>query len=413
MKKLAILTGKIVGKLGSWMGRGSSLPGKLAGKIDPSILSKFTTPVTIMVTGTNGKTSTSHFISQILTKKGRVVHNAQGANMPQGIGTVLLNASDLSGRIKADYLVLEVDEGFLKYISQEIKPDYLVTTNISQDQVDRFSSLKMVEDLIGEGIKEDTVLVANGNDPSLVNLARTRSNETIFYGLNLEEGSAEFACPSCGKSLEYSKGYYGNIGEFSCSCGLESPKVDYLGENIDLESGSFEVAGFTYRTPYHIDYIFYNLMAAISLARTLGVEESIIASALEDFEIGEGRMETISFGGRETIFNLVKNPEGLSRTLDFISKSDEPYNIYLAINKRPADGQDLGWLANVDFSIVNPRNLVVEGEASYEAKEILRNMGLEISDKNIKDLEVSPYKTYFLSNYTAMAKLKDQLGLVK
>lgn len=413
MKTLTIVIGKFVALVGDMLGRGSALPGKIVRDLDPNFLSKIDMPKTIMVTGTNGKTSTSHFINQILAQDYRVIHNAQGANMPQGIASLILRHTDLGGRVDKDLAVLEVDEAFLQTISKDIKADYLVLTNISQDQVDRFTSLKMVEDLILSGISKDMTIIANGNDPSLVKICSGLDNKVIYYGADLEEGRADFACPQCGQDLAYSKGFYGNIGIFSCSCGLTSPTIDYLAEDIDLAEGSFKVGGYKFKSPYHADYMVYNMMAAIALAKDMGIANESIGQALDDFQIGGGRMETIVFGGKETIFNLVKNPAGLSRTLDFISKDGEDYNIYLDINKRPADGEDLSWLEEVDFSMVGPLDLVIEGEASDEAKHILNKKGLRISPKSLEDLKASPHKTYFLSNYTAMGALKAKLEALK
>lgn len=413
MKTLSIFLGKLLAKIGNLMGKGSSLPGKVASRIDPNILSKMHLPTTIMVSGTNGKTSTAHFIKAILEEEATVIHNAEGANMPQGIATILIKNSNMGGNVAGDYVVLEVDEGFLKEMSESIHAHYLVLTNISQDQIDRFTSLKMVENLIRDGVKEDTVLVINGNDPSLVNLSNSLDNEAVYYGLDLSQGSADFSCPSCGKALTYKKEYYGNIGVFKCSCGLRTPDLDYLGKNIDLESGEFTVDGFKYQTSYQVDYMIYNLMAAISLARELDISEKTIGDAIKDYQIGSGRMETIRFAGQDSIFNLVKNPAGLSRSLDYISSDQEAYNIYFAINNRPADGEDISWLNNVDFSKISPENFVLDGEAAGEASHILKEKGLDLADLSLADLYKDPNKTYFLTSYTAMNSLKEKLKPLK
>lgn len=409
MKTLAIILGKITAGIGNILGRGSALPGKLARDIDEDFLGKINMPKTIMVTGTNGKTSTSHFINTILSEKYNLIHNAEGANMPQGIASLLIKNMDIKGNVRGEMAVLEVDEAFLHTISKDIWPEYLVLTNISQDQIDRFTSLKMVEELIEKGIRKDTKIIANGNDPSLVNLCSRLENECIFYAGEFEENEANFLCPSCGEKLHYDKGFYGNIGEFSCECGLVSPKIKYKAENIDLETGSFTLDGYQFSSPYKADYMIYNLLAAISLAKEFDMENSVIDSAIGDFEIGAGRMEKISFAGKPSILNLVKNPAGLQRTLEFISRDKEDYSIYFAINKRPADGEDISWLANVDFSTVKPENFVLDGEARDEAKQILEEMGIKISPKSMEDLHRQGDKTYFLSNYTALNKVKEKL----
>ncbi len=409
MKTLAILLGKLTAGIGNVLGRGSALPGKLARDLDKDFLGKINMPKTIMVTGTNGKTSTSHFINTILSKKYDLIHNAEGANMPQGIASLLIKNMDIRGNVRADLAVLEVDEAFLHIISKDIFPEYLVLTNISQDQIDRFTSLKMVEELIEKGIRKGTKIIANGNDPSLVNLCSRIDNECIFFGGDFQENKAEFSCPSCGEKLEYKNGFYGNIGEFSCTCGLKTPELKYKAENIDLDKGTFTIDNYQFSSPYKADYMIYNLLSAISLAKEFGIENSVINDAIGDFEIGSGRMENINFAGHSTILNLVKNPAGLQRTLEFIAKDKKKYNIYLAINKKPADGEDISWLRNVDFSKVNPTNLVIDGEAKEEAKQILESMAIKISPLSMEELHKQGDKTYFLSNYTALNKVKEDL----
>ena len=157
----------------------------------------------------------------------------------------------------------------------------------------------------------------------------------------------------------------------------------------------------------------YNLMAAISLAKDMGLKDETIARAIEGFEIKGSRMESIYFAGHESFINLVKNPAGLSRTLNFIGRDQAPYNIYLALNKRPADGEDLSWLESVDFSLVNPEKLIIGGEAREEAVEILEAKGIKIDKGDLKALSKDKNKTYILTNYTAMARTRSQIEDLK
>src|SRR5699024_2266914 len=184
----------------------------------------------------------------------------------------------------------------------------------------------MVEELIEKGIRTGTKIIANGNDPSLVNLCSRIDNECIFFGGDFQENKAEFSCPSCGEKLEYKNGFYGNIGEFSCTCGLKTPELKYKAENIDLDKGTFTIDNYQFSSTYKADYMIYNLLSAISLAKEFGIENSVINDAIGDFEIGSGRMENINFAGHSTILNLVKNPAGLQRTLEFIAKDKKKYN---------------------------------------------------------------------------------------
>lgn len=427
MKVIAIIIAKITLIVGRILKRGSSLPGYIARRISPNILGQLKQPPNVvMVTGTNGKTSTTHFISSIMEKASyKVAHNKEGANMPQGITTVLIENANLSGVIDADVSVLEVDEGFLKSVTDEIAPNYLVLTNLFEDQLDRFGNLEVVANKIKNAVPKKTKLIINANDPLLVKIGRDLiDNEKIYYGVDGLEAKNEnpgVKCPNCSNELHYDKLYYDKIGYYSCSCGFKTPEIDYLATDVNLTEKTFMLDGHKYKSAYGADYFIYNTLAAISYAKEMGITDTIIEKAIKDYKIGSGRMEGVTFGKHNTILNLVKNPAGLNRSIEYIDKNQgDDYFLLISVNNRPADGEDTSWLKSVNYEPLKAeklKSIFIFGEAVEDLNQALLEANIN-PDKIevIEDLEVtltklkkSEEKTYFLTNYTAMERVSKAL----
>lgn len=421
MQKLAIITSKLTKKIGESIGRGSSFPGKLALAIKPDLLSSLEIPQGLsFITGTNGKTSTAHFVASILEASGeKVVHNIQGANLPQGILSTLLDQANLSGKIDADQVVLEVDEGFLGVLSKALKPKYLLITNLFEDQVDRFGSVKHLANQLTKQIPEETKLILNANDPHLIYLASKIKNKSIkYYGTYLgdKDKADELACPSCGASLKYESHIYDSLGIFSCNCGLKTPDLDYELENIDLKLKQFRINGKSFHSQYDSDYMIFNLLGAISLAEEMGISYQAIQKGIESYQVGRGRMESLEFNGQPTFFNLVKNKSALDRSIDYIkSQEDSIFDLVLAINNQPADGRDYSWVNKSNLSTLKEANIdqiFMLGQVAKFVKDFFVNAGFEEDRIHIFDnvheaiaKVKGDKKVYFLSNYTAMDSL--------
>lgn len=387
MTKLAIILAKIIIFFGDIFKRGSALPGYIAQKIDKNIFNNLQYPQNIiMVTGTNGKTSTTNFIARIISGSPyKVIVNKEGANMPQGILTCLLRNASISGKVNSDVAVLEVDEGFLGSIISKIKPNYLLITNLFDDQVDRFGTSYDLQNKLKEIDYSGIKLVLNANDPLLVDLSKKVSaDEIIYFGLDSykdEENNFSVACPNCKKPLTYSNTMYSKIGIFSCSCGLATPKAKYLAENININSGEFTLNSHKFTSNYKTDYFIFNLLGAISICKELGLTNSLIDKQIEDFEIKGGRLEKFTFNGEDSFLNLIKNPAGLSASLSYIeSLKRDNFNLYLGVNKNPADGTDVSWLSKVDFSLLKSASvnkIFIEGGALEEIKDAFRNQNID------------------------------------
>lgn len=422
MKTLALIVGKLLAKIGQAFHRGSSLPGKLALKIDPDLISKLTPPSqVIMVTGTNGKTSTTRYLASFFSRAGmEVVSNAEGANMPQGIASTLVRDANLAGRSQSDLAILEVDEGWLGQIAMDYPPDILVLTNLFKDQVDRFGSPALLANEMAPGIPEETELFVNGDDPILVGMAASMPNPKLYYGLSpLREGTGKAeTCPNCGQPLFYSHYAYDHLGSFSCSCGFSQPQPDVLA--YEEEDGSLDIEGNRYIPPARPLYSAYNCLAAVSVALEEGLDPTTIQNALKNTDDQYGRMEEFRFNAKPSFLNLVKNPAGANASFDYILNmvGNDPFDLYFAANNAPADGRDSSWIKELEFekfkrtslrAIFIAGSLTPQLRASLKAKLPSTPIKRGRTETILAELFVRGNQTFFLANFTALPPIRKAL----
>src|SRR5947209_10076647 len=192
----AISAGKLAGASGRCLpiGGGTSLPGMIARRIDPNVLKSVvgaSKAKKIVITGSNGKTTTARMTATIADYSGqRVSHNRTGSNMLQGVTSVAVNFADLFGRLDSDVLLFEVDEGTIPLAVPEIQPDVVVITNIFRDQLDRYGELYSVAKAFNkrlENLPESSTIHLNGNDPQVANFGQNAKAKRIFFGLETME----------------------------------------------------------------------------------------------------------------------------------------------------------------------------------------------------------------------------------
>lgn len=434
MKYIGLLLGKIALSGGKKLKRGSSLPGMIASKVSPDILKKIKYPQDIIVvTGTNGKTSTANLLANIMEKSGkRVVHNTKGANMMTGLVTAIVEKTNFKFELEADVLILEVDESTIPLFFKFVTPKYLVVNNFFRDQLDRHGEIDTLIKKIEEAVGKDTGLILNGNDPLVHIMGHDlQENKKIYFGVDRTEYSIDDEnevreakwCPSCNKTLEYNYYHYSQIGDYSCECGFKTPALDYLATDVDLHNKSFKVNGEEYRSNYDNLYFLFNTVSAIAAAKELGVSYSVIEAAVYEFKIGDGRMEEFNVKTHSTFLNLVKNPAGLNQSINHIlNQDDEKFSIFLSLNNMYADGIDTSWLWDVAFEKLKKSNLdkfVCSGMRAYDLAVRLKYSGVS-EDKIIviEDVaEAMSYlrnnlnsKPYMLSSYTALQNVRKILN---
>lgn len=358
---LAILTSKFVSFLIRLLGLGmaSNLPGKIAKKIYPDILPflfKRLVNQCLVVTGTNGKSTTSGLLASILKEAGyKVIHNREGANMLPGIIAALLQAVHLGGNDKNNFALLEVDEAALPHLAKAIECKNILVTNLYRDQLDRYGELDRTATLIAQGIKEkNSQVILNADDPNVCNLPVPDGK--TFYGLDVLSDNANNEisyCPKCGNEIVYN---VNNV--WRCShCEYKRPEPYVIASQIEsiANSSKFTITAKDKATRIDLTlpgvFNIYNATAASAAALTLGIKLDTIKAGLEKYQTLFGRSEQIVAKGRNVIIQLIKNPAGASRSLATLANS-KCEKALIIINDNFADGRDVSWLWDANFEVL-------------------------------------------------------------
>lgn len=436
--KINTLFGKLVGKSShfvlSKLGRGSTLPGKLALKFDNDILNTLARDYEVVViTGTNGKTLTTALTVGILKEAfGEVVTNPSGANMISGIATTFLTAK--KGKSGKNIAVLEIDEASLSRICDYIKPSLFVFTNIFRDQMDRYGEIYTTYQMIldaAQKVPTATVLL-NGDSPLFNSV--TLKNPVQYYGFDTEKGKPKLAhyntegilCPKCQHILKYKLNTYANLGDYICEhCGFRRPELDYkLTQLTSLRhnSSDFVIDGQSYHINIGGLYNIYNALAAVSVAQFFGVEPTTIKTGFDKSRAVFGRQETFKIGDKECTLVLIKNPVGATQALEMIKLAPYPFSLSVLLNANYADGIDTSWIWDADFEQVlnmDIPHMIAGGVRHSEIARRLRVTGYnaeqisEVADLSQVFEEIKNQETkhaYILATYTAMLEFRDLLA---
>lgn len=429
---LAIMIGKLLILLSRWLGnQGSNFPGKMARRIYPPLLHELAAKTRrdiIIVTGTNGKTTTSNMIAAILREQGyRVIHNRAGANMLPGITTAFIQQDNILGNKKYDYALLETDEATVPALVREVTPSMVLITNFFRDQLDRYGELDRIIKLINNALQNQNVkLVLNSDDPLAVCFNPAKTSSCCYFGFeptaydtfqNTESREGRY-CVSCGHELEYQHYHYAQLGQYRCpKCGNRNPDPQYTGHDLHLESNiTLLVNDLKIKSPYQGFYNAYNILAAVSVAKTLGMPDDAIQRAIWNYRPRAGRMEEFHIRGKRVVLILVKNPTGLNQSLSAIANDQNRKNIFFALNDNAADGRDISWIWDADLETLNNEQdnidrVVCSGIRSGDIAVRFKYSGIEpakiIIESNLTDgiqttLSSAVPVVYVLSTYTAL-----------
>jgi lipid II isoglutaminyl synthase (glutamine-hydrolysing) len=374
-------------------GGGTTLPGKLLWKLDPGAIDRLAARLpqgSVLVSATNGKTTTAAMAAEILAPRVRLAHNAAGANLVSGVASALLAAQD------AELGLFETDEAALPEVALRVRPRAICVGNLFRDQLDRYGELELVAERWRDAVRalgEETIVVANGDDPQVGSLAQGRARAVLF-GLDdpgharpgLQHAADSKYCIVCGTPYEYAAAYVGHLGDYRCpSCGHARPQLDVVGRRLELrglESVSFELvapAG-SRRVTLALPglYNVYNALAAAALTLALEVPLDEVVAGLERFSAAFGRFERIEIEGRRLVLLLIKNPAGANEAVRTVVDGGAPRVALVALNDAIADGRDVSWIWDVDFEplLEAVETLVVAGDRAEELALRFRYAGV-------------------------------------
>ncbi len=343
--------------------KGTTLPGKIANWIDPEIMGHLSVAYRdgiIMITGTNGKTTTANLLASILRQSGEeFAFNQAGANLVTGITGALIQNTRWNGSSRASLALLEVDEATVPKFCEQVSPTLAIVTNFFRDQLDRYGELDTTVRMVRESLPKETLLVLNADDP-LVAQFGTDHASVIYYGVERTPDSSSESeetrearfCPVCGTALNYALFHYGQLGIFNClGCGFHRPEPEIRAQNIRMEEGLllFQVGVTSFTLSLQGYYNLYNALAALTAARQLEINDVLIEKGLRDFIPQAGRMERFYLPEGEITLTLVKNPTGFDQVIQTMLGVNKPLRILIGINDLAADGRDISWLWDVNF----------------------------------------------------------------
>ena len=344
-------------------GGGTTIPGKLLWKLDPGAIDALARRLprgSALVSATNGKTTTTSMVAEILRPTTRVAHNASGANLVSGVASTLLRGRD------AELGLFEVDEAALSEVARRVEPKAVLLCNLFRDQLDRYGELELVAGRWRATVASlpNAALVVNGDDPQVGDLADGRSHSRV-YGLDdprharpaLQHAADSKYCLRCGTPYVYAAAYVGHLGDYRCPhCGHQRPPLDVVGREIELrglEGASFTLAAREGDARVELSvpglYNVYNAVGAASLALELGATLADVATGLQRFAAAFGRFERIRVGDRRLLMLLVKNPAGANEVVRTLLEASPPSIVVIALNDEIADGRDVSWIWDVDF----------------------------------------------------------------
>lgn len=374
-EQLAIWLGRGAGMLSRWLGRGggTTVPGVVARRIAPHLLRSLSIQLprgVILVAGTNGKTTTTRMIADILTHAGwRIVHNRSGANLVSGVSAVMLANADWRGRMQDDAALLECDEAALPQIIHETQPRIVVLHNLFRDQLDRYGEVDTIAQhwlTALTSLPDSTVVCIQGDDPSLARLAQSLTCRVVVYGNNDISSArnsvahlADAGFCRCGHALTYTTRFFAHIGHYTCpACGFGRPTPDYAITALKSDGlvGSTVTVNDTaqFFVPIPGSYNAINALAAYTVADVVGIAPAV-APALAAMQPAFGRYEVVHTPHHPLVMALIKNPVGASETIRmFVEAWDQPANVLIVINDRDADGTDVSWLWDADFEHLVP-----------------------------------------------------------
>ncbi len=424
----------------------ANFPGKIGLYADPQIIEDLRGRLrkgSVVIVGTNGKTTVTNLIADALLESGiSVACNRTGANLDSGVATAMLESAE------TDWGVFECDELWLCHVTPALKPAYVVLLNLFRDQLDRMGEIALIQDRIAEALTSSprTVLVYNCDDPLCQTIAERIENACIPFGIGEDLGLAQNTiadtdlCQRCDGQLSYSWRQYGQLGNYSCpKCGFVRPEPNYSARAVQAKPNAGPAPATSLRLRAHgIDnhmlldvpssgtYMIYNVLAAFTAADLCNVSFAAFERAVSCFDPHNGRLQRYRIGGTDVLLNLAKNPTGFNQNLNIIAADTGPKAVAFFINDKEADGHDVSWLWDVDFEELSDTSTnasPVRKLAAYAGGTRRHDMQVRLKHANIQaelvesardfleraQVDVRKATCYLIANYTALPAVKAEL----
>lgn len=407
-----IILGKAVRYAARLRGGGSALPGLFVEKISPDFIPNTLKQLpkgVVVISGTNGKTTTTKMVVSLLESQGlKVFTNRTGSNFVRGVAAALLGDIDMKGKLDADIAVLELDEAHAVKFVEIVPPRYSLLLNVMRDQLDRFGEIDATARML-QKIAEATTdtVVINREDSRVLKIADGLSASVRYFGLN----------DSLLSHFPSDDDLHGKTSKRSIR-----PKADVTLKDFNDKGAAFSIAGKDFVTPLKLRgvYNIFNSAAALALTRAIVPEASInsLLGALSIVTPAFGRGEVLTVGGHPLELVLVKNPSGFRLGLQ--SYDPKGYATMIAINDNYADGRDMSWLWDVDFSSLEKEPVYITGVRAYDMA-----LRMQYDDAPVEKVETelttalrdfialhpdTPKRIY--CTYTAMLALRKELSKI-
>lgn len=369
----ALLFAKGTARVMKLVGRkGTSMPGSWAIILCPDFLGRMPRPKTIIgITGTNGKTTVSNLVEDVLSQSGYdFTCNKSGSNVATGVASSLIANSTLFGKPKKDLAVFELDERSAPRILPFLKPDILLVTNLFRDSYKRNAHVEFIQDVLNTYIPDSTRLVLNADD--LLCAGLKPENRRVFFGIDRLPGEGEGpnnivqdvrVCPKCGAPLEWEFRRYHHIGRAHCpQCGYSSPTPKYRVTAVDKRHSHMTVVGTEgpkeFSLPNTSPINVYNTLSAIALLAEFGLTKNRIAQCMEHLAIVESRYSEEEVGGRKLVLHLAKgqNPIACSQACLNVQQAPGKKTVLLLLDDAHDAAhsvENTAWLYDTDFEFLN------------------------------------------------------------
>jgi len=424
-------------------GGGTTLPGHVADRIDPGLIAGLARALPngcVLVTGTNGKTTTTRIMAGAARAAGlEVITNPEGSNR---LGVLEVPDSAIG--------IFEVDEGALPGAIETLSPRLVVITNLFRDQLDRYFEVDFIAHLWQRALSAlgpSATVVLNADDPQVAYLGEGIAARVMYFGLEdrqwaravLEHAADSRRCPHCSHDLVYEMSFYAHLGHYACKeCGWRRPDPRFAAWKVQLqgiegsESQTSTPAGDrTLRLPLPGLYNACNALAAAAASSCLGVDPDLVQVAAQGTVCAFGRFERISVEGKNAVLLLVKNPTGFNESLRLVLAADGLRYLLLGLNSNSPDGRDVSWIWDVEFEACAGRveYLAVSGQRANDLALRLKYAGVAdsrggpdasaLSSPEAEDIvraffaaiEQMPEREtlYVLASYTALWTLRREL----